>query len=188
MCSSRIRGEIVFQKKARENGFRAQNPEKTPQPFKKMSENDRKSVLFFPNQFFIFHFLKVFLGQKSSLQSSWLPTVPIFSIFCSTLQENVIFCGWSEQKWIFSKFVPFSFPNQFFILHFLKFFFGQKASLQSSWRPTVPIFSIFCPTLQENSLFCVKYNPFLLKLRKSLPKVCFVGENPGQFTKNSSIS
>ena len=28
VCSSRIRGEIVFQKKARENGFRAQNPEK----------------------------------------------------------------------------------------------------------------------------------------------------------------
>ena len=28
MCSSRIRGEIVFQKLARENGFRALNPEK----------------------------------------------------------------------------------------------------------------------------------------------------------------
>ena len=124
--------------------------------FGKMSENDRKCVFSFCEllQFFIFHFLRFVFGQKSSLQSSWLPTVPIFSIFCSTLQENVIFCGSSEQKWTFSKFVFVSFPNQFFIFHFLKFFLDRK-------RVYKVLGGLPCPFFRFFALLCRKIHFFV---------------------------
>merc|ERR1712035_211212 len=76
----------------------------------------------------------------------------------------------------------------FFNFAFFSVFFGFQLPLETFWLPYRASFLIFCPIWQENSLFCVKYSPFLLKLKKSLPKVYFVGENPGHFTKNSSIS
>ena len=44
MCSSRIRGEIVFQKLARENCFRALNPEQKKRP-RPLNENKHKKTI-----------------------------------------------------------------------------------------------------------------------------------------------
>ena len=90
------------------------------------------------------------------------------------------------RKW--AKMYTFIVDTYFSILFFFQFFFRFQLTLRTFWVPYRATFSIFCPIWQGNSFFCVKYSPFLLKLRKSLPKVCFVGENPGHFTKNSSIS
>ena len=87
-----------------------------------------------------------------------------------------------------SKNVQFYCRYLFFNFAFFSVFFGFQLPLETFWWAYRAIFLIFCPIWQENSFFCVKYSPFLLKLRKFLPKVYFVGENPGHFTKNSSIS
>ena len=122
--------------------------------FEKMSENHRKSVFFFCELVFYFSLLKDFLDRNQVYKVLGCLPCPFFSIFCSTLQENVIFCGWSEQKWIFSKFVPFSFPNQFFIFHFLKFFLNRK-------RVYKVLGGLPCPFFRFFALLCRKIHFFV---------------------------
>ena len=62
-------------------------------------------------------------------------------------------------------------------IKFIKFLAEQRAH-----------FFDFLPYFAGKFTFLCQIQPIFAELRKSLPKVCFVGENPGHFTKNSSIS
>ena len=154
-----------------------------------MSEIEQKctvllSILIFQFCFFFSFFwipitFRNFLVTLSSQFFDFLSYMAGKCIFVSQMPTN------SEKN---PKNVHFYCRYLFFNFAFFSVFFGFQLPLETFWLPYRAIFLIFCPIWQENSLFCVKYSPFLLKLRKSLPKVCFVGENPGHFTKNSSIS
>ena len=128
-------------------------------------------------------FLKI--GNCREFNSEQVFICNFCSKYVSTCQEIKEILGKCPKL---SKNVQFYCRYLFFNFAFFSVFFGFQLPLETFWLPYRVSFLIFCPIWQENSLFCVKYSPFSLKLRKSLPKVCFVGENPGHFTKNSSIS
>ena len=131
---------------------------------------------FFLNFFWIPITFTNFLGRLSSHFFDFWSYMAGKFIFLSSMTAN------SEK---IQKMYTFIVDTSFSILLFFQFFFGFQWPLQTFWVAYRAIFSIFSPIWKKNAFFCVKYSIFLCQ---SLPKVCFLGENPGHFTKNFSIS
>ena len=138
--------------------------------FGKMSEIEQKCTVLLSILIFQFCFFSIFFG------------IPItFRNFLVTLSSQFFdFLYYITVKRIFVSQMPTDFEKiqkiyTFIVDTYFSIFFCIPITFTNFFGPL-------------SSHFCVKYSPFFLKLRKSLPKVCFVGENPGHFTKHSSIS
>ena len=125
--------------------------------FGKMSEIEQKCTLFL--SILIFHFF--FLDSNYLYKLFGQRIGPFFRFFVLYGREIHFYIINDNKFWKKSKKCTLLLSILIFqFCFFFSVFFGFQLPLQTFWFPYRAIFSIFCRTLQENSLFAVKFSLF----------------------------